>query len=106
MSIGFGTRLPITAAEARLLLVHRLEIAQRCIAAHWPPWKTASAAARGVLSEMAYQIGCEGTLEFHTMLAALARHDYPAAHAAGLRSDWARQTPQRARRVLGRLLVK
>ena len=74
------------------------------MAAGWPPWAAASSRVRRVLSLMAYQIGCRGVIEFRDMLGALARKDYQAAHAAGLESEWAKETPIRATSVLAPLL--
>ena len=103
-TLGYGTKLPITKAEGRLLLVHRLELAQRCIAAHWKPWRAAGGVVRDVLSQMVYQLGCGHLIEFDDMLGALARKDYAEAHRFGLQSVWARDFPTRAQRVLAPLL--
>lgn len=51
------------------------------------------------LANMAYQMGVDGLLGFRTMFAALAAGDRKRAAAAALDSRWAKQTPERAKRV-------
>ena len=72
-TIGYGTKLPITKAEAELLLRHRLNAEVRCIAAGWPPWEGASERVQEALSNAVYVLGCKGLLEFKQALGALAR---------------------------------
>jgi lysozyme len=60
---------------------------------------TLSEARQGALLNMAFQMGVPGLLKFKQTLAALRDERY--AHAAELarRSLWARQTPERAKRI-------
>jgi lysozyme len=51
------------------------------------------------LVNMAYQMGVEGLLGFKMMLTAIAVGDYATAADEGLDSKWARQTPNRAKKV-------
>jgi lysozyme len=51
------------------------------------------------LLNMAYQLGVNGVLRFRKMLAALQLGQYARAADEALDSNWARQTPARARRV-------
>ena len=72
--------------------------------------------SKGLAGDPRYQVAHQGTcdkpradrpsgvLGFHDMLAALERGDWPAARAAALDSDWARETPARARRVADALV--
>ena len=48
---------------------------------------------------MAYELGVEGLLEFHTTLAALERGDWAAASESALSSLWAREVPNRAKSI-------
>ena len=48
---------------------------------------------------MTFQMGLGGVLKFKKMLAALQVKDYTTARREALNSAWARQTPQRAKRV-------
>ena len=102
-TIGWGTKLPITKSEGRLLLTHRLDLATDCVARGWPAWKAASVIVRDVVREMAYVNGCRGALEFDETLAALAERDFKAA-AAHLRADkWYEQAPHRVEAIIARL---
>ena len=69
------------------------------LALRWQPYADMPPAIRGALLDMSYQLGVNGVLEFHDMLAALAAGNYAEAHRAALDSRWAKETPKRARRV-------
>ena len=62
----------------------------------WEPYGGLNQARQGALLDMAYELGVEGLLGFHDMLAALARGDWAGAHAAALKSKWATEVPGRA----------
>ena len=55
-------------------------------------------AADLVMLDMAYQMGVGGLLKFEKMLAAIACEDYETAADELLDSNYARQTPNRAKR--------
>jgi lysozyme len=48
---------------------------------------------------MTFQMGLGALLKFKKMLAALQARDYTSARTEALDSAWAKQTPQRAKRV-------
>ena len=52
------------------------------------------------LSEMAFQLGTNGLLNFRNMLAAIRQQDYTLAGEHGLDSKWAKQTPERAEAMM------
>ena len=54
-----------------------------------------------VLANMTYQLGSTGVKAFDDMQSALDKFDYPAGADAMLDSVWARQTPNRAKRLAG-----
>lgn len=54
---------------------------------------------RGVLVEMVFQMGLSGVAGFRNMLAALGDGRYDRAADEMLRSQWAYQTPARAKRL-------
>jgi len=54
---------------------------------------------RRALLNMAYQLGVSGLLNFSKMLTALQAGDREEAAREALDSLWAKQTPNRARRV-------
>ena len=49
---------------------------------------------------MSYQLGVSGVSKFKKFLGALDRKDWALAEREGMNSLWARQTPNRARRVM------
>lgn len=60
---------------------------------------------QSAIQNMCFQLGILGVSKFHKMWAALARQDYQTAYKEGLDSNWNRQTPNRARRVMTTLLA-
>ena len=107
-TVGFGTNLStgLTRDEATLLLRSRLERLGQCVSEHWQPWRTAGPRTRQVLLDMAYELGCAGTLGFHRMLAALARRDFDQAAAEIADSRYAHQVPRRAAALKALLLAR
>lgn len=105
-TLGYGINLAkgITEAEATTLLIGRIHDARECLLRNWVPYDTALARVKDALADMGYQLGCRGVLSFKKMLAALTRKDYLAAQQLALSSSWARQTPNRAKRVTDRFM--
>ena len=101
-TIGWGTAIGegITRTEGAYLLRERLVDTRKRMVKAWTPFEAMPAHVQVALLDMGYQLGVEGVLEFHDMLAALVRGDYAAARAAALDSEWARETAARARRVV------
>ena len=56
-------------------------------------------ARRGVLTNMAFQLGTAGLLGFKSTLALVAAGKYAEAAEQMLKSKWANQTPARAKRL-------
>ena len=54
---------------------------------------------QGVLLNMAFQMGTEGLLKFKNTLRMVESGQYDAAASGMLESLWARQTPERAKRL-------
>lgn len=64
------------------------------------PWfQDLDDARKGVLLNMSFQMGVDGLLGFKNTLAMVERGDYAAASQGMLQSLWARQTPERAKRM-------
>lgn len=64
------------------------------------PWfQDLDDARKGVLLNMAFQLGVAGLLAFKNTLALVQKGDYKAAAAAMLDSKWAQQTYNRAKRL-------
>lgn len=104
-TIGFGRMIDarrgggISTEEAELMLrndILRVSTALGGILEGDPP-------RRAVLVNMAFQLGVRGLFKFRRMLAAIERRDFEAAAREGLDSQWARQTPARARELMEQL---
>jgi lysozyme len=64
------------------------------------PWfQNLDDARRGVLLNMAFQMGTDGLLGFKNTLERIRTGDYASAAAGMLQSKWATQTPERAARL-------
>lgn len=64
------------------------------------PWfQDLDDARKGVLLNMSFQMGVEGLLGFKNTLAMVERGDYLKASEGMLQSLWARQTPERSKRL-------
>jgi lysozyme len=90
----------LTDEEIDALLANDIRSHMRDIE-DWPAWQAVKddpVRATALLS-MAFQMGAENLSEFHNSLALIAQKQWQAA-AANLRSSlWAKQTPNRAKRV-------
>lgn len=99
-TIGVGRNLDdvgITEAEAMTLLDDDIARVTAQLAKALP-WLQGNNVQRAV-GNMTFQMGLGGVLKFKKMLAALQVKDYTTARREALNSAWARQTPQRAKRV-------
>lgn len=101
LTIGFGLNLDagITREEAEWLLRHRLARIADELTGALPWWGRLDEVRRGVLLAMAYQLGVAGLLRFRRTLEAIEGGRYDEAADQMLRSRWAQQTPERARRT-------
>lgn len=64
------------------------------------PWfQNLDDARKGVLLNMAFQLGTLGLLEFKITLSEIQAGDYQTAATNMLASKWAQQTPERAQRL-------
>lgn len=102
-TIGYGTLLPLTEAEAALLLNHRLQEKLDELTAAAPWVEGLPQPVQDVLANMAYQLGVGGLMKFRNFLNALQMGNYASAKPHGLDSLWARQTPNRANRLMDQL---
>ena len=101
-TIGYGTKMPITKEEAELLLEHRLKAMKAQLTSYLYDLDI-KPEAWDILFNMAYQLGVNGVLKFKKMIEALRSKDYKEASKQGLDSLWAKQTPNRANRLMKRL---
>jgi lysozyme len=89
----------ITADESAYLLSNDID-ARLCTLLPLAPWiDDLDEARKGVIVNMAFQMGVTGLLGFKNTLALVQAGEYAKASKAMLKSLWARQTPARARRL-------
>ena len=65
--------------------------------------KILTGARRDAVINMAFQLGVSGFLGFKKMIKALDERNWNKAYEEALNSDWAKQTPERAKRVTSQL---
>lgn len=68
-------------------------------------WCKLDPVRKAALENMCFQLGVRGVAGFRKMLAALAVGNWAEAKKQGLDSTWAKQTPNRAKRVTDVLLT-
>lgn len=68
--------------------------------AAFPKWEQYPAGVQRALANMSYQMGTSGVLQFKNTLRLIDERRYEDAAVEALDSRWARQTPNRARRVV------
>lgn len=106
-TIGVGRCLDlagISPAESRMLLLNSLtECIDEMERLTW--FKGLDPVRQRAVLNMRFQMGLDGLLSFHEMIAALTRHAWAAAYRAGLESRWASETPERAQRVMRMILT-
>lgn len=85
--------------EIDWLLLRRIEKARAALAKRLPWFAQLDRVRQDGLVNMAYQLGVDGVLGFPRMLAALRDQKWADAEHQALDSLWAKQTPERARRI-------
>lgn len=101
-TVGYGSRMPITKEEAELLLEYRLKAMKAQLTGYLYDIDIKDE-AWDILFNMAYQLGVKGVLNFKNMIKALKDNDYKEASIQILDSLWAKQTPNRAKRLSDRM---
>jgi lysozyme len=105
LTIGIGRLIDprkgggITREEAALLLRNDMQKVDRQLQQRFPWVVTLSPARRGVLMNMAFQMGIDGLNNFKKTLTMIEQGEYQKASVEMLESAWARQTPERAKRL-------
>ena len=89
----------ITMAENEMLLENRLHITITGLDDKIPWLMTKSDNIQRQLVNMAYELGVDGLLKFPKMLELIRVGNYNAAADEGLNSDWAKEVPNRSKRV-------
>lgn len=102
-TIGFGTKMPLSKKEAEMILESRLKEKIKELETKEPFVNKLPLYKQEILAEMSYQLGVNGVLKFRKMWNALKEFDYETASREGLDSLWAKQTPNRARKLMDKL---
>jgi lysozyme len=89
----------ITREEAAYLLRNDINKVDRQVQERFPWVVTLSEARRGVLLAMAFQMGVDGLNNFKKTLTMIEQGEYQKASVEMLDSTWAKQTPERAKRL-------
>ena len=102
LTIGIGRNLEdrgISEDEAMMLFNNDINKVLADLAKYLPWHNKLPDAAQGVLLNMVFNLGIGGLLKFTKTLKAFEREDWETAAAEMLDSLWARQVPDRARRL-------
>ena len=105
ITIGYGRLLDkrrgggISQAEADMLLEHDIDDKLLELRQKLPWFDGLDSARKGVLLNMAFQMGITGLMSFKNTLRYIEAGDYENAAAGMLQSLWAKQTPNRAKRM-------
>lgn len=94
----------ITREESTYLLMNDINKIDRQLQERLPWVVTLTPERRGVLMNMAFQLGIDGLMSFKRTLAFVQQGEYAKAAEAMLASKWATQTPDRAKRLTQQLL--
>lgn len=102
-TIGFGTRIDqggegvSESAAGQMLQEAVISRAIELLRFEW--FRNLDDARKAILINMTYQLGLHGVLQFKKMIAALEQGDFQRASEEMLGSQWAKQTPTRAKRL-------
>ncbi len=105
LTIGIGRLIDkrkgggISQEEAAYLLNNDIDTRTAELERRIPWFKGLDEARRGVLLNMAFQLGVDGLLAFKNTLKEVQDGNYSKASEMMLLSKWATQTPERAKRL-------
>ena len=98
--LNWNKVIVISTEQSDCLLRSRLSTHYIDLMKRWEPLLDKPVQVQIALIDMAYQLGVDGLLGFHEMLADLARHDYAGAIREAIDSAWDSETPSRVDRVV------
>lgn len=103
-TIGIGLNLDdvgISHEEAVVILKMRMSRIEHHLNAVIPCFGHLDQARRAAICDMTFQLGLDGLLGFKKSLAFMNNNEFTKAADEFLNSRWARQTPQRAKKITG-----
>lgn len=89
----------ITENGAKMLLRHDIKKSYAAAQKTVGNFENLTPDRQYALTDMCFQLGAEGVLKFKNMLAAINKELYGLAAVECLKSDYAKQTPKRAKRI-------
>ena len=89
----------ITKEYAETLLEHDINQTIESLRHAWPRFLEFDQVRRDSFVNMAFQMGVKGFMGFELMRAACLARSWDTAYTQALKSKWAEQTPNRAKRV-------
>lgn len=104
-TIGIGRMIDkrkgggITAQEAEYLLGNDVDEVYAALKSHLPWFSEKPDHIQRALCNLGFQLGIEGLLKFKNTLRLIQLGEYSQAAESALKSKWAQQTPERAKRV-------
>lgn len=102
LTIGIGTKLPLTEEEAYMLAEHRLKQKTNEVKIMLSHLEIDNK-AWDILINMAYNLGTEGLLKFKKMIRALEKQDYKTASLEMIDSKWYNQVGVRAEKLVKKM---
>lgn len=105
-TIGVGRALDvagISGIEAVSMLNKDIYFVMNWAADYFPWFMNISERRQAVICSMIFQLGTSGFKQFQMLIAACSRNDFATAAADGMDSLWAKQTPERASRLMDAL---
>jgi lysozyme len=91
--------------ESEFILNNRIALRTRALREKLPWFDSLDEARKGVLTNMAYQLGVEGLLAFKNTLKFIQQGNYLMAAENMMLSKWASQTPERAKRLARQMIT-
>ena len=104
LALNGGKVEPMSKAVADQILEIKLIKLAPSVCEAFPWLKEKPKNVQEVVMEMAYQLGISKVKKFVTTMHHIRMGEYEAAYQSGMNSLWAKQTPNRAKKVLGGLL--
>ena len=105
-TVGYGLNLatdPLTESEAAVLLANRIKATATATLVRMPWVGTLSDARQRAIIEMAYNLGESGLSDFDTFLSLMRQGQFAAAADDLATTKWAKQTGNRAIRIISQI---
>lgn len=104
LTIGYGTKLPLSEDEAKMILESRLKKHLDELQLYKPFIVKLPEVVQEVLANMVYQLGVGGLIGFHNMWIAIENNDWNGMIKEMLDSKWAKKdAPERAQRLVAKI---